>query len=258
MKFVDTHCHVERYPNTLAVLDAAEQARVVTIAVTELPSQFQRLAVQLGRRHMVRIALGFHPLRAEQATSLETALFSRLLERTDYVGEVGLDFSPHGRPTRARQIKIFESILGESDLRAKVLTVHSRGAERDTVQLLTDAGANAILHWYSGAFRHAEAALQAGFYFSINAAMMRAKKGLKLLASLPRDRVVTETDGPYVKIGRRPSAPADVPRIVADLAGVWSCTAEEAQQQIWTNMSEIHAKTKQPATDRQPNDRLFD
>jgi TatD DNase family protein len=258
VRFLDSHCHLDRYPRPLDVLRQAGDAGVVVVAVTELPSIYQRLALRLGRRPGVRLALGFHPLQVPLATPLEMTLFTRLLDRTEYIGEVGLDGSREGRSTLRAQTKIFEHLLEQPRIRTKVLTVHSRGAERETIERLIDARVTAILHWYTGALGHIDAALDAGFYFSVNAAMLRSKKGAKLLASLPRDRVVTETDGPYVKIGRRPSAPADVPRIVADLAGVWSCTAEEARQQIWTNMSEIHAKTKQPATDRQPNDRLFD
>jgi TatD DNase family protein len=256
--YIDSHCHLDRYPRSLQVLDAARALKVAVVAVTELPSAYQRLALRLGRRDGVRLALGMHPLRVQLATPLELTLFTRLLDRTDYVGEIGLDGSRDGRSTLGAQRKVFEHLLEQPRIRSKVLTVHSRGAEAETIASLSAVGVTAILHWYTGAFRHAEAALEAGFYFSVNAAMLRSKKGSKLLALLPRDRVVTETDGPYVKTGRRPSAPADVPRIVADLAGVWSCTTEEAQQLIWTNMSEIRAKAKQPATDRRPSDRLFD
>src|SRR4051794_32101014 len=161
MKYVDTHCHIERYPDTLGVLRAAAEADVVTVAVTELPSAFQRLALRLGKRPGVRVALGLHPMRAEQATPMELALFVRQLDRTDYVGEVGLDGSQHGRTTLRAQRRVFEHLLSQPRVREKVLTVHSRGAEEETIQRLIEARSHAILHWYSGPLKHIDTAVAA-------------------------------------------------------------------------------------------------
>jgi TatD DNase family protein len=243
---VDTHCHVDRYRNPLDVLKQAEAANVVTVAVTEMPSDFQRLALQLGRRRLARVALGFHPLRAAAATPLEQALFTRLLDRADYVGEVGLDGSREGRDTLRVQVKLFEHLLSQPRIRTKVLTVHSRGAEAETVDRLAQAGVTAILHWYSGALKHIDKALDAGLWFSVNAAMLRSRSGQRIVAALPRDRVVTETDGPYAKLGGRPSEPRDIPAIVAGLARHWNEPPEQARNRIHSNMARIAAEASAP------------
>ncbi|MHB1467672.1 MAG: TatD family hydrolase [Solirubrobacteraceae bacterium] len=256
--FVDAHVHIDRYPNPTDVLAGATAAQVVCVAVTETPRDFEMLSLRAGRRPDLRVALGAHPMRAGSLTSEELKRFSVLMTRADYVGEVGLDGSRDGRATIRAQRRVFEHVLATPGIDDRVLTVHSRGAEAETIAALEQAGVTAVLHWYSGALKHAEAALQAGFYFSINAPMLRSQKGSKLLAALPRDRVVTETDGPYAKTGARASVPADVRRIVADLAGAWSCTAEEARQLIWTNMTAIHARAKRPMSDRRSGDQLFD
>lgn len=237
--YVDTHCHVDRYANPVEVLKQAEASNVVTVAVTEVPSDFQRLSLQLGRRRLTRVALGFHPLRAAAASPLEQALFTRLLDRADYVGEVGLDGSREGRETLRGQVKLFEHLLSQPRIKTKVLTVHSRGAEAETVERLSQAGATAILHWYSGALKHIDAALDAGLWFSVNAAMLRSQNGQRIVAALPRDRVVTETDGPFAKLGGRPSEPRDIPTIVRALARHWNETPEEARDRIHANMARI-------------------
>ena len=240
--YVDTHCHVDRYRNPLDVLKQAEAANVVTVAVTEMPSDFQRLALQLGRRRLARVALGFHPLRAAAATPLEQALFTRLLDRAEYVGELGLDGSREGRDTLRAQVKLFEHLLSQPRIKTKVLTVHSRGAEAETVDRLAQAGVTAILHWYSGALKHIDAALDAGLWFSVNAAMLRSQNGQRIVAALPRDRVVTETDGPYAKLGGRPSEPRDIPAIVAGLARHWNETPEQARDRVHCNMARVAAE----------------
>jgi TatD DNase family protein len=114
-------------------------------------------------------------------------------------------------------------VLSSPSIADRVLSVHSRGAEAETIAALTDAGVTAILHWYSGALKHAERALEAGLYFSVNAAMLRTHKGSRLIRALPRERVLTETDGPYVAHGARASALPTYRRSCGDLAGAWSC-----------------------------------
>lgn len=118
--------------------------------------------------------------------------------------------------------------------------MHSRRAEAETVALLLEAKATAILHWYSGPLAPLERALNGGLYFSVNSAMLKSRSGQRIIAALPRERVVTETDSPYTKTGSRPSEPRDIPQVLADLAGVWGLTPPEARDLIFATMSELH------------------
>ena len=238
--FVDTHCHIDRYRDPMSVLAAASAANVVTVAVTELPSSFQRLALRVGKKADVRVALGFHPMKAGAAvTLLELALFTRLLDRVEYVGEVGLDGSRDGRASLRGQVKLFEQLLSQPRIRTKILTVHSRGAEQETIQRLAQAGVTGILHWYSGALKHIDVALDAGLWFSVNSAMLRSERGQRVVNALPRERVVTETDGPYTKIGGRPAEPKDIPAVVLGLARTWGEEPEQARERIFDNMARV-------------------
>jgi TatD DNase family protein len=144
------------------------------------------------------------------------------------VGEVGLDFSREGQASRRRQIQVFEAVLAHSAIRSKVLTVHSRRAEVETIDRLVEAGVPAILHWYSGAVKHIERALDAGMCFSVNPAMLRSPSGLRVLAAVPSERILVETDGPYVRTDGRHVEPDDVPVVVRALAERWGMTPAEA------------------------------
>jgi TatD DNase family protein len=195
--YVDSHCHIDRYPHPEAVLRAAARSEVVTIAVTDTPSSFKRSSSMVRPGSLLRVAVGVHPLVASRMSEHDLNLFARLLDQTDYVGEIGLDYSIHGRPTRRRQTEIFERILAVPSIREKVLTVHSRQAEADTVRLLAEARVHAILHWYQGALKHLDAALDAGMLFSVNTSMLSTRRGQRIIAALPPERVLTETDGPH-------------------------------------------------------------
>jgi len=247
MHYVDTHCHVDQYGKPLEVLKRAEAAGIVTVAVTELPSSFQRLALRLGSRRLVRVALGLHPLRAGTATPMELALFSELLDETDYVGEVGLDGSQAGRASFRAQVKVFEQLLQQPRLKSKVLTVHSRGAELETIERLAQTGVSAILHWYSGSLKHIDTAAAAGLWFSVNPAMLRSQNGQRIVAALPPDRVVTETDGPYAKLGGRACEPKDIPSVVTGLARVWREEPDGARAHVFENMAALTAAARSAA-----------
>ena len=250
--FLDAHVHIDRFPDPSRVLTAAESAGVVCIAVTETPRDFELLRLRARTRKLVRIALGAHPLRATTLDRHQLHKFSELLRETDYVGEVGLDGSRAGRDSLPGQRRVFEHVLGSPGITGRVLSVHSRGAEAETVAALTEARSTAILHWYSGALKHADAALDAGCYFSFNAAMLRSDRGARLLRSLPRERVLTETDGPYVKTGQRIVEPSSVPGLIADLAGTWRLSPEETRQQVWQNMTALFARAKGALASTQP------
>lgn len=245
MEYIDTHCHIDRYRAPQEVLARAEEAGTLTVAVTEVPSRFQRLALRLGARRLVRVALGIHPLRAGSISPMELALFTELLDQTDYVGEVGLDGSEHGRSTLKTQRKVFEHLLQQPRIKRKVLTVHSRGAEAAVVDCLAQACVTAILHWYSGPLKHIESALDAGLYFSVNPAMFRSANGARVISALPKDRVVTETDGPYAKLGGRSSEPKDIPSLVVQLARTWGEDVDTARARIYETMSTIAAKAQE-------------
>lgn len=239
--FVDTHCHLDQYRDPRAVLSEARERRVVVVGVTETPSAFQRqLTATHGEDNYLRPALGLHPLRAARLSGSEVERFFASLGRTDYVGEIGIDRSPQGKPTEARQLQIFERILAEPRIREKVLTLHSRGAARQVVERMEQASVVGILHWYTGSASMAERALAAGLYFSINPSMLRTKAGGRLLALLPRDRVLTETDGPFCRLGSRECRPADVLPVVKALGRLWGLEYREAADQVVENLTRLH------------------
>lgn len=232
---LDTHCHVSAYPDPIAVIRAAETSGTSIIAVTEDPDEYRRLKTRLGRRSNVEVALGLHPLRAESFTANHLARFFRLVPQCRWIGEVGLDFSRAGVSTKKQQLRIFDVALTEAQPGQHPLTVHSRGAERETIRLLADAKLPAVLHWYTGPVGPIDDALAAGLYFSFNVAMIRSKKFRSLLRAIPSDRILLETDGPYAKSGGRPAHPHELNEVAKQLAHAWGIAPEDAMSIIAEN-----------------------
>jgi TatD DNase family protein len=239
---LDTHCHLANYGTAIEVLTSAQGANVHVIAVSEDPGQYRTLRAKLGPRAGVTCAIGMHPLRAHTFTTADLTRFFRLLPQASWVGEIGLDFSRVGRDTRRQQLRVFDAVLSDPRLRSLPVTVHSRGAEKDTIARLTDAGTTAILHWYSGPLAHVDDALAAGLRFSINPAMTTTVKGRALIERLPADRILLETDGPFARHRHRPSQPADLLWIVEQLAAYWDLSSRQAITQIVNNQHRLLAE----------------
>lgn len=171
----------------------------------------------------------------------ELRIMWRHLPRTRYVGEVGLDYTDPDPADRATQRRVFEAILARCHESAdKVLTVHSRRAADDVVDAIDDGfRGTVILHWYSGSKHTLEKAVNRGFYFSVNTAMVGSKKSLSLMDHVPRERVLTETDGPFVSSSRGPVQPKDVAFVVGALAQRWRTSEQEVRKGVYDNFARL-------------------
>lgn len=254
---VDAHCHFDLFPNPGQVLQEAEHNRIYSIAVTNTPSVFEPMRRLAKGLQYVRPAIGLHPELA-LVRSAELPIFERLVSETRYVGEVGLDYRIVAKPAdRARQRAIFEAILRRcSDVGGRILTVHSRRAEADVVAALLDHRPGSfILHWYSGSFKVLTEAVAAGAYFSVNAAMVHSDRAKRLIREIPQDRILSESDGPFVDFQGRAASPSSVHDVITHLAQIWGIGKREAAQLVLQNFCRLLDPTSRSwikATDLPP------
>jgi TatD DNase family protein len=159
------------------------------------------------------------------------------LKRVHFVGEVGLDYSIPDSAARARQRAIFSKILECCAAHGgKTITVHSRRAAADTVAAIGDGfPGRVVMHWYSGPLRELQRAIQYGLFFSVNPAMIRSESGRRLVAAMPMERVITESDGPFVHNGRRPADPASTPTVLNFLSELWRQPLSVVAQTVLKN-----------------------
>lgn len=238
MLLVDTHCHIDLYPSPQLVAADADATGVRTIAVTNAPSVFFFTAGLAQKTRHLRAALGLHPeLVATHGKEIDS--FLSMLDQTRYIGEIGLDYTTRDENNRVRQREILQTIVtacrGAGN---KVLTVHSRRAASDVNTIIgADFPGTVILHWFSGSKKELLQGLDHGYYFSVNPAMTTSDSGRKLIALIPLDRLLTETDGPFVTCGRTPASPSDVMRVITFLAEQWHRTEHEVAAQVLNNLT---------------------
>jgi TatD DNase family protein len=221
-RFVDFHCHLDLYPDPEAAIREADAACVYTLTVTTTPRAWPRNLEMTRKTRFIRAGLGLHPqLVAEH--SGELSLWDRHLPETRYVGEVGLDAGPRYFRSFDLQKQVFQHILERcAKAGGKVLTVHSVRCAKAVLDLieqhLPPPSGKVVLHWFTGSKSEARRAADLGCYFSINAAMLSNEKGCALVAAIPADRLLTETDGPFTRVGNQPARPRDVAIVIDQLA----------------------------------------
>ena len=240
---VDFHCHLDLFPDHADLFQACDRDEIFTLAVTTTPrawAENQRLASQTK---YVRAALGLHPqLVRERAGELD--IWRELLPGTRYVGEVGLDAGPRFYSSFEQQKGVFKTILSDcSGQGGKILTVHSVRAAKivlDMIEVhLPRSRGAVVLHWFTGTKSEAARAVDLGCYFSINREMLRNDRHRSMVSSLPIDRLLTETDGPFAKVDGRDVRPTDVARTLGELARSRSIAVPELAEIIIENLRRL-------------------
>ena len=218
---IDFHCHLDLFPDPRLVTDRCEREGIYILSVTTTPSAWH--GTKKLERSKIRTALGLHPQIAHERIS-ELGLFDELLGETLYVGEVGLDGAAPNRAHWPEQVQAFDHILNScAQVSGRILSIHSRRAATavmDRLEALPEAG-TFILHWFSGSRRELSRAMGLGCWFSVGPAMLRNERGRELAALMPRDRILTESDGPFAQIGNQAAMPWDTWLAEQELALIW-------------------------------------
>jgi TatD DNase family protein len=243
---LDAHCHLDLYQDPSRTALDAESEGVLVVCVTNLPSAFLAARPHIHQFKKVRLALGLHPLNSALHSDEELSRFGELVDQTSFIGEVGLDFSREGYETRDKQVNSFQFALRSLNRQPKFVTIHSRRAETTVLELLQQEYAHPVVfHWYSGTLRTLETVISDGHCFSINPSMTSSEKGRAIIEQIPRDRVLTETDGPFIKIESRQIVPGDIQIAEDALAEIWGTDSSVVRNTVMQNFQRLMEPLRQ-------------
>lgn len=241
---VDFHCHLDLYPDFEERIAACEDAGIYTLAVTTTPRAWRRNQELTSQTRFVRAALGLHPQLVERHGD-EIAEFERLLPEAKYVGEVGLDATPSHYRSFEHQKAVFRRVLeGCAREGKKVLSVHSARAATPVLDMIEAhiprGRACVVMHWFSGSKSEARRAVALGCWFSVNAVMLENVRLAAIVKSeIPRDRILTETDGPFIRGRNGAVKPGEVDVTIEQLARLIGSSAEETSAAISDNLASL-------------------
>jgi TatD DNase family protein len=259
---VDSHCHLD-FPDFSGDLDAivarAAQAgigRIVTIS-TRVRRLSELIAIA-ERFPNVYCSVGTHPHHADEEDGIAP---EELIELTGHpkvvaLGEAGLDyFYDNGSPQA--QARGFRAHIAAARVTGLPLVVHTRDADEDCGRILQEEAAKgpfrAVLHCYTSGRGLAMKAIELGLSISFTGILtFKKSEALRALAAeLPADRIMVETDAPYLAPGKfrgkrnEPAYVVEVAKVLAEARGV---SLEEISRQTTENFFRLFSKVPPPKT----------
>jgi len=236
----DTHCHPLDYPDPEHWLKECQSRGVRVHAMSIDPSQYLQLRQLTLDVPQIHASLGLYPLNIDQ-DEIGLSQVLDLIPDSPFIGEVGLDFSEEC-PSPALQMKTLERILSSCDEHGgRIVSLHSRRAGQEVLNLVSKTKLGSmILHWYSGPLDPLPQ-LPEHVYFSVNTAMLRSRNGQALLEHCPRNRILLESDGPYIESGGKPVYPWDLKSVVESLSSRWNSSLESTLELLQENLARVDA-----------------
>jgi TatD DNase family protein len=257
---IDSHCHLD-FPDFSSDLDtivarAAEAGigRMVTIS-TRVRRLGELIAIA-ERFPNVYCSVGTHPHHADEEDGIPPGELIELTKHPKVValGEAGLDyFYDNGSPKA--QARGFRAHIAAARITGLPLVIHTRDADDDCRHILEEEIAKgpfrAVLHCYTGGRELAMKAIELGLSISFTGILTfkRSEALRDLAAELPADRIMVETDSPYLAPGKfrgKRNEPAYVVEVAKVLADVRSVSLDEISRQTGENFFRLFAKVPRP------------
>ncbi len=237
---IDTHAHLDALEQPAAALERARAAGVTRVITVGTGIDSCRRALALTATDGVFAALGIDPHQAATPEATRVGELRMLLDhpRAVAVGEAGLDYH-YGAEAKEEQRSLFAAQLALASDVGRPIVVHTRSANADTEAMLRAHEGTVVMHCFSepGLL---DAGLECGWYFSFagNATYPRAEALREAAVSVPANRILAETDCPYLApqpVRGRRNEPAHVVHTVAALAAARGDAPEDLAARIEAN-----------------------
>jgi TatD DNase family protein len=257
---IDSHCHLD-FPDFSSDLDAivARAAEAGIGRMVTISTRVRRLGELIAiaeRFPNVYCSVGTHPHHADEEDGIPPGELVELTKHPKVValGEAGLDyFYDNGSPEA--QARGFRAHIAAARITGLPLVIHTRDADDDCRHILEEEIAKgpfrAVLHCYTGGRELAMKAIELGLSISFTGILTfkRSEALRDLAAELPADRIMVETDSPYLAPGKfrgKRNEPAYVVEVAKVLADVRSVSLDEISRQTGENFFRLFAKVPRP------------
>jgi len=239
-ELIDSHAHLDGVEDLEAVvgrLRAAGVTRVVLVGCWRGPGDFgNALALARARPELFSATVGFHPHEAAKVPEGDWAAAEALAgdPRVVAFGEIGLDFHYDLSP-RPDQERVFRRSIALAKRAGKPIVIHVREADAECLRVLREEGlpdAGGVVHCFTGGAPAARAYVALGLYVSFSGIVTfkNAEPIREAVKEVPRDRLLVETDSPYlapIPFRGKKNEPAHVAHVAARIAELWGTSPEE-------------------------------
>ena len=244
---IDAHSHVDRYDlvdeHALGfALAEITEAKILTVSNSmDLPSYQRNLEIGETCGLVVPI-FGVHPWNApEYAGRLDE--LSEAIEQSPMIGEIGLDHHfVQDAAAFPAQRKVFELFLGAAKEQEKIVNLHTKGAEREVLELLDQFDlTRVIVHWYSGPLDILKELVTRGAYLTVGVEVLSSEHIQTIAQEIPSRQLLTETDNPGAPKGfiGEFGTPILIQDVVRGVAEARNTTAESIERTVQANLLEL-------------------
>lgn len=238
IELFDTHCHLnlpDAFPDPEAAIEEARRAGVSRLAIVGIDAESGRRALEIAEQHEHAFAIvGWHPNSAAgfDSRALESVRSMLAHPKVVALGEIGLDY----HWTLANREQQYRCLMDQLDLAEDLqrpVVFHCREAYDDLLDVLESRHARPyLLHCFSGDAGHAERATRLGCTFGVDGPVTYKKSNelREILSKLPKDKIVLETDSPYMPpepFRGRPNKPSHLPLINGAVASCLGLSPED-------------------------------
>lgn len=256
MRFIDVHCHIneEDYGSVETLLNNIKAAGVEKIISVGFDLSSSEYCKSLAEKYAwVYFTAGFHPTELSKYKEGDLEKIAKLAahEKCVAIGEIGLDYH-YPDTDKPLQHRIFRQQLDMAEKLNLPVQIHSRDCAEDMLEILKEYApglkSGAMLHCYSHSTETASELEKLGLYFSFGgtSTWSGSKKAKRTIAALPLERIMTETDSPYLppksKYGTFPNTPESIPEIVQNIADIKGGDISEVSEIIWTTAHSFFKK----------------
>lgn len=205
---IDSHCHLDMENSQDDIdnlIDSAKQCQINTIMTIGIDLASSQQAVELAHTYPgVYASVGIHPHSAEDGDDTVYQQLQELAvsEKVVAYGEIGLDYAKQYAPVERQRGEFARQLTLAKELELPII-IHDRDAHGDTLQILKEQGpfpAGGVMHCFSGEITFAHQVLDLGLYISIPGIVTfkNASDLQKVAQEIPLDRMLLETDGPFL------------------------------------------------------------
>jgi len=242
---IDSHAHLESLEDLEEKILRAKDQKITNIVSISSSVNSSKNTIGIAENYdMVYSSVGIHPHNADQFNDQSINELEKLSKNSKVVaiGETGLDYH-YLNSTKEIQIRCFKSHLNLSKKLSLPVIIHVRESDTDLINSIKEEsfpGDLGIIHCFSGNYETAKIYLELGFYISFSGIVTfkKAEELREAASKLPIDRILVETDSPYlapVPYRGKPNEPCNVRYVVEKIAEVRNISFEKTAQQTAEN-----------------------
>lgn len=242
--FIDAHCHLEMFKDINEIIKESLSNKTKKIVSCSVDLNSMKKNLEIAEKfNEVECCLGIHPSNVllMQEKEIDRAL-EFLLQNISFcraIGEIGIDFKhAKSEEQKEKQIQLYKKQLLIAQENSLPVVVHSRFAEKKSLEILSSFNGKVLLHWFDGNRQSFNEGIDRNYFFSVGPSIIYNENYLEKIISIPLDNLMLETDSPVEFEGEQ-AKPFWVKKVAEKLSQAKNTDLREIEEKTTRNAKEF-------------------